>query len=247
MKEIGFLTLFGEYIDQSVAAYFDCATVESIEASLAERSVSMLVRFPAPVDSSVIKKAREELIRVMSLNRLDFGVHFPPEAFDINYMAGFVKEIYEHFPASKSILEGAQYNLSGDRLTVELAANGKDVLVNLGCDKFIQKTVDRRFERLIKVEFISSVTAQDDIKALEALQKKENEKIQIAAPMANPVAVSKTPIQKKPKEKTYDDLPISITNAKPLFGSMIKGKPKPIRDCMPEDGEVVVWGDVFSL
>ena len=247
MKEIGFLTLFGEYIDQSVAAYFDCATVESIEASLAERSVSMLVRFPAPIDSSVIKKAREELIRVMSLNRLDFGVHFPPESFDINYMTGFVKEIYEHFPASKSILEGAQYNLSGDRLTVELAANGKDVLVNLGCDKFIQKTVDRRFERLIKVEFISNVTAQDDIKALEALQKKENEKIQTAAPMANPVAVSKTPIQKKPKEKTYDDLPISITNAKPLFGSMIKGKPKPIRDCLPEDGEVVVWGDVFSL
>lgn len=247
MKEIGFLTLFGEYIDQSVAAYFDCATVESIEASLAERSVSMLVRFPAPIDSSVIKKAREELIRVMSLNRLDFGVHFPPESFDINYMTGFVKEIYEHFPASKSILEGAQYNLSGDRLTVELAANGKDVLVNLGCDKFIQKTVDRRFERLIKVEFISNVTAQDDIKALEALQKKENEKIQTAAPMANPVAVSKTPIQKKPKEKTYEDLPISITNAKPLFGTMIKGKPKPIRDCLPEDGEVVVWGDVFSL
>ena len=247
MKEIGFLTLFGEYIDQSVAAYFDCATVESIEASLAERSVSMLVRFPAPIDFSVIKKAREELIRVMSLNRLDFGVHFPPESFDINYMTGFVKEIYENFPASKSILEGAQYSISGDRLTVELAANGKDVLVNLGCDKFIQKTVDRRFERLIKVEFISNVTAQDDIKALEALQKKENEKIQTAAPMANPVAVSKTPIQKKPKEKTYEDLPISITNAKPLFGSIVKGKPKPIRDCLPEDGEVVVWGDVFSL
>ena len=247
MKEIGFLTLFGEYIDQSVAAYFDCATVESIEASLAERSVSMLVRFPAPIDFSVIKKAREELVRVMSLNRLDFGVHFPPESFDINYMTGFVKEIYEHFPASKSILEGAQYNLSGDRMTIELAANGKDVLVNLGCDKFIQKTVDRRFERLIKVEFISSVTAQDDIKALEALQKKENEKIQTAAPMVNPVAVSKTPIQKKPKEKTYEDLPISITNAKPLFGSIVKGKPKPIRDCLPEDGEVVVWGDVFSL
>lgn len=247
MKEIGFLTLFGEYIDQSVAAYFDCATVESIEASLAERSVSMLVRFPAPIDFSVIKKAREELIRVMSLNRLDFGVHFPPESFDINYMTGFVKEIYENFPASKSILEGAQYSISGDRLTVELAANGKDVLVNLGCDKFIQKTVDRRFERLIKVEFVSNVTAQDDIKALEALQKKENEKIQTAAPMVNPVAVSKTPIQKKPKEKTYEDLPISITNAKPLFGSIVKGKPKPIRDCLPEDGEVVVWGDVFSL
>ena len=77
--------------------------------------------------------------------------------------------------------------------------------------------------------------------------KKENQKLAVASPMANPVAASKVPAQKKPKEKTYDDLPISITNAKPLFGTPVKGKPKPIKECLPEDGEVVVWGDVFSL
>lgn len=247
MKEVSFLSLFGEYIDQGIAAYFDSATVESIEASLSERSVSMLVSFPAPIDSAVIKKARAELIRVMNLHRLNLGIHFPPETFDINYMTNFVKEIYEHFPASRTILEGATYNLNGDRLTVELAANGKDVLVNLGCDKFIRQTIDRRFERLIAVEFVGNASAQDDIKALEELQKKENQKLAVASPMANPVAASKIPAQKKPKEKTYDDLPISITNAKPLFGTLVKGKPKPIKECLPEDGEVVVWGDVFSL
>ena len=166
MKEVSFLSLFGEYIDQGIAAYFDSATVESIEASLSERSVSMLVSFPAPIDSAVIKKARAELIRVMNLHRLNLGIHFPPETFDINYMTNFVKEIYEHFPASRTILEGATYNLNGDRLTVELAANGKDVLVNLGCDKFIRQTIDRRFERLIAVEFVGNASAQDDIKAL---------------------------------------------------------------------------------
>ena len=247
MKEVSFLSLFGEYIDQGIAAYFDSATVESIEASLSERSVSMLVSFPAPIDSAVIKKARAELIRVMNLHRLNLGIHFPPETFDINYMTNFVKEIYEHFPASRTILEGATYNLNGDRLTVELAANGKDVLVNLGCDKFIRQTIDRRFERLIAVEFVGNASAQDDIKALEELQKKENQKLAVASPMANPVAASKVPAQKKPKEKTYDDLPISITNAKLLFGTLVKGKPKPIKECLPEDGEVVVWGDVFSL
>ena len=247
MKEVSFLSLFGEYIDQGIAAYFDSATVESIEASLSERSVSMLVSFPAPIDSAVIKKARAELIRVMNLHRLNLEIHFPPETFDINYMTNFVKEIYEHFPASRTILEGATYNLNGDRLTVELAANGKDVLVNLGCDKFIRQTIDRRFERLISVEFVGNASAQDDIKALEELQKKENQKLAVALPMANPVAASKVPARKKPKEKTYDDLPISITNAKPLFGTPVKGKPKPIKECLPEDGEVVVWGDVFSL
>lgn len=234
-------------MDHGVAAYFDCATVESIEASLAERSVSMLARFPAPVDSSVIKKAKAELIRIMHLNRLDLGIHFPPDSFDVNYMTGFVKEIFEQFPASRTILDGAVYSIDGDKLTVELASNGKDVLINLGCDKFIRQVIDRRFERLITVEFVSKASAQDDIKALKELQKKENRKLTAASPTANPVAASKAPVQKKPKEKTYDDLPISITNAKPLFGTLVKGKPKPIKECLPEDGEVVVWGDVFSM
>lgn len=247
MKDLSFLSLFGEYIDQGVAAYFDTATVESIEASLADRSVSMLVSFPAPVDFAVIKKARAELIRVMNLKKLELGIHFPPETFGVEYMASFVKEIYEQFPAAKTVLEGAEYRLNGDKLTVELSANGKDMLINLGCDKFIRQTIDRRFERLIAVEFHSNANAQDDIKALEELQKKENEKIAVAAPMADPVAVSKAPVPKKPKEQTYDDLPISTTNAKPIFGSLIKGRPKAINDCLPEDGEVVVWGDVFSL
>ncbi len=247
MKEVSFLSLFGEYIDQGIAAYFDSAMVESIEASLSERSVSMLVSFPAPIDSAVIKKARAELIRVMNLHRLNLGIHFPPETFDINYMTNFVKEIYEHFPASRTILEGATYNLNGDRLTVELAANGKDVLVNLGCDKFIRQTIYRRFERRIEVEVVGLDTAQDVIKAIADLLLNHNQKLAVASPMANPVAASKVPAQKKPKEKTYDDLPISITNAKPLFGTPVKGKPKPIKECLPEDGEVVVWGDVFSL
>lgn len=247
MKNLSFLGLFGEYIDQGVAAQFAAAKVESIEASLADRSVSMLVSFPAPVDSAVIKKARAELIRVMNLKKLDLGIHFPPETFDIDYMSSFVKEIYEQFPATRTILEGAEYRLNGDRLTVELAANGKEMLVNFGCDKFIRQVIDRRFERLITVEFVSNAKAQDDVKALEELQKKENEKVKVIPPMADPVAVSKAPVQKKPKEKTYDDLPISTTNAKPIFGSLVKGRPKAIKDCLPEDGEVVVWGDVFSL
>ena len=163
----GFLELFGEYIDSSVSAYFGEAVVESIEAALSDRSVSMVVRFPVPVDISVIRKTKADLARVMNLKKLDFGFHFPPESFDMNYLSSFVREIYDNFPASKTILDGAEYSLDGDKLTVRLASNGKDVLTNLGCDEFIRKTVDRRFERLISVEFMSSASEADDLQKLE--------------------------------------------------------------------------------
>ncbi|MBP9987901.1 MAG: PHP domain-containing protein, partial [Ruminococcus sp.] len=242
-----FLELFGNYIDSSTAAFFGEAVVESIEAAMSDRSVSMVVGFPAPVDISVIKKAESELVRVMNLNRIDFGVHFPPETFDLNYLSSFVKEIYENFPASKTILDGAQYRLDGDKLTVELVANGKDVLVNLGCESFIKKTIDRRFERLISVEFISGVNAENDAENLKKLQNEENKKVASTPPKFDFVAQSKKPVEKKEKVQAYDDIPISVTNAVPLFGSVIKGRPIKISECIPEDGEVIVWGDVFGL
>ena len=245
-----FLELFGNYIDEGVSAYFAEARVESIEASLSERKVSMLVFLPYPVDAQIIKQAKDEIFRVMNLRTLDFSYRFPPETLDLNYLSSFVKEIYVNFPPAKSILDGAEYSLNGDNLTVRLAANGKDVLINLGVDKYIRKTLDSRFERLVHVDFISTVTASDDVENLQKLQQDANQKIAAAQPAKTTAQVkeeSKAPVQKQPKQQAYDDLPISISNAKPLLGGIVKGKPKPIKDCMPDDGEVIIWGDIFSV
>lgn len=245
-----FLELFGKYIDESVSAFFEGATVESIEASLAERSVHMAVLFPNPVDVSVIKNSKAEISRVMNLKTLDFAYRFPPETLNIGYFSSFVKEIFDNFPPSKAILNGAEYKLDGDKLTINLAENGKDMLVNLGVDKFIRKTLDRRFERLIHVEFVSHASEIDDIAVLQKIQQNSNEKVAKfqPAPAAKGSAKSNAPqAPKQPKQQAYEDLPISITNARPIYGGMVKGKPKPIKDCMPDDGEVIIWGDIFSM
>ncbi|MEE0981365.1 MAG: hypothetical protein U0K91_06750, partial [Acutalibacteraceae bacterium] len=118
MKAVSFLSLFGDYLDNSILAYFGNATVESIEATLADRAVSMVVSFGAPVDTYVIKKAQDELKRVMNLREIRMDFRFPSESLDLNYISGFVKEIYENFPASKTILDGAEYNFSVDKLTI---------------------------------------------------------------------------------------------------------------------------------
>ncbi len=249
MKAVNFVSLFGDYLDNSISAYFGTAIVESIEATLSNRSVTMVVSFPAPVDTVIIKKAQEELKRVMNLRAIKMDFRFPSESLDLNYISGFVKEIYENFPAAKSILDGAQYNFTGDKLTVNLQQNGKETLINLGCDRFIRETLDSRFERLVVVELISNATTEDDIERLKEFQQKENKKLLESQPqkpvMLKPAAGEPAP--RKAVEQTYEDLPISLSNAKPLYGSVIKTKPKPIVECMPEDGEVVIWGDIFSV
>jgi hypothetical protein len=61
MKAVSFISLFGDYLDNSILAYFGQATVESVEATLSDRSVTMVVSFGAPVDTAVIRRAQDEL------------------------------------------------------------------------------------------------------------------------------------------------------------------------------------------
>ena len=42
----------------------------------------MVVSFDAPVDTSVIEKAKAELKRVMNLDRIEMDFTFPPESLD---------------------------------------------------------------------------------------------------------------------------------------------------------------------
>ncbi len=248
MKSASFLSLFGNYLDNSILAFFGGATVESIEATLADRAVSMVVSFDAPVDNSVIAQAKDELKRVMNLRTIKMDYRFPSESLDMNYISVFVREICDNFPAAKSILEGAEYSLNEDKFTVRLAQNGKDTLINLGCDKFIRDTLDSRFERLVRVEFISNESAEEDIEKLKEFQQKENKKLLDAQPKKVVVKPSAgEPAPRNPVEQTFEDLPISLSNAKALYGTVIKTKPKPIAECLPEDGEVVIWGDIFSV
>ena len=56
----------------------------------------------------------------------------------------------------------------------------------------------------------------------------------------------KEPKKAAEKSRMFADLPICEKNAQPLLGSMIRRKPTPIKDISYMDGNVVVWGEVFS-
>ena len=187
------MELFGEYIAPDCAAYFGSAVVERIEASLGERSLSMLVSFPVPVDASVIKATGEQLKRIMRLTSLDFRYRFPSESFGENYIPTLIGEVCANFPPAEKILEGAEYSVIGEKFKIKLAANGSDILKNLGCDKFIVKLIDERFDRRISVEIESNAKPQDDIETLRKIQNNENKKASVSAVRSDPVSASKNP------------------------------------------------------
>ena len=78
---------------------------------------------------------------------------------------------------------------------------------------------------------------QSPKEAMAALQKMQAEADSESANRVVPV---------KPHE-VIDGIPLYLETAKIIYGNKIGKRPKPIKDIHVDDGQVVVWGEVFSL
>ncbi len=245
MQYIEFLSLFGECIGADIKDRFASASITDIQASLEERTIDVTVRFDSYISDWLAEKVKAQITQFMSLNALNFEYFYGEEMFCDKWIPYLVKDIERKFSAGKTFLEDALYEIDNNNLKITLKRNGKNILTQLGVEAYIAKTVMQRFNTSVKVDIISSLPngSEDEAKALQALHKQE------AAKVKAPVEAKKNSEEKKkkPAVKTYDDLPISLTNAKIVFGTAIKDKPVPINEITPEDGTVVIWGDVFSF
>ena len=243
MKEIEFLSLFNECIDKNLHNVFSSAAITDIQASLETRTIKMNVRMPDYVNESDIQKAKAQIKAFMSLNKLVFEYYYNEDMFCDKWIPFLVNSLNTEFSAGRTFLDGAVYAIDGNKLTITLRRNGKDVLKQLGVEEYIAKSAGSHFGKKLVVEIVSSNAnaAEEEEKELLEIQKKEMPK---AAPSPEK---SKTEKKKQPPVKSYDDLPISLTNAKIVFGSQIKTKPVPINELNPEMGSAVIWGDVFGF
>ncbi|MGN1168630.1 MAG: PolC-type DNA polymerase III, partial [Acutalibacteraceae bacterium] len=153
-------------------------------------------------------------------------------------------ELNDSFSAGRMFLQGAVYSLDGNQITVTLQKNGKDILKQLGVESYIVKAVSQRFGKAVSVNIVSSnPDAQlDELKELERFQNTSNLKVKV------PVQRDSTHNSgKRIDPSLFEGLPICADKARPVFGNLIKARPKPIKELTPEDGSVVVWGDVFAF
>ncbi|MBQ8227660.1 MAG: PolC-type DNA polymerase III [Clostridia bacterium] len=243
MQDVKFLSLFSECLDKNLYAKFEDAQVATINATLENRTISMVVRFSRFIYKKEFDAALSQIKAFMNLSDIKAEYYFEPELFSEDFLPVLANDIKDTFSAGNSFLENAEYIITNDNIKIVLKRNGKDILKQLGVEEYIVKTVRQKFSKAVNVHIESSAEGGefDEKKALEQLQQQEASKVKL------PVEKPKSDVPKKPSEKTFDDLPISLSNAKPVLGNLIKVKPKPIAEVTPEDGTVVVWGDVFGF
>ncbi|MCR5484305.1 MAG: PHP domain-containing protein, partial [Clostridiales bacterium] len=239
MTPVNLSEFFKNYINNSeLLAAVNGGELTDISADTDERAMDISVHFREFVPLNVLSAFCREVKRFFGILKLNFSYDFEPSCFTSEAYPSIVRELKAAIPASNGFFDGAEMKAEDGVFRVYLSHGGAEILKNAGAEEKLSSIIKNRFGLSFTTEINDSyVIAADSPEYIE--MQGEVKKV---APPAAP--------EKKPRKKTsrsFEGLPISIENEKPLYGNAIKVRPEPIKTVTPESGVVVVWGDVFGL
>ena len=196
--------------------------------------------FPKPFQYAEIADLAAQCRRIFELKSLEFSYHFPPETFNTVTMQYVLPELSRLVPTVNGFLDDAAFEDDGASVRVMLRHGGKDVLEQSAAHTHLSRLLSERFG--VRREIMFCEKQKLDTKSEEYIRIQDSvQELRIAEPEPEPIAPEK-------EQLDYADIPISLKNAKAIYGqSQIRAKPQTIKSVSPLSDTVVVWGDVFAL
>ena len=219
-----------------------------------DRSMRIAARFPAFVEYREIKEAAQALEGpAFGLNRVLLEPHFPTEAFSEACVPSLVAALKEKDATINGTFNQAEAVYKEGKLCVHLAHGGYDLLAARHTDEKLQRLIQDWFDVTCSVEFAGRLT----VKAGEAglLEKAKTEQIRrqreadVRELEEYEEALKEQASRRQISVRDEEHLLPSIIpeTAKPVVGSVPRGKIVPLREASLDMGNLVVWGEIFSL
>ena len=236
MSEKNLSFFIGEYLSDELREIIEGAAVSSINYDAQSGTFSAEAEAEKYIGFSIRERLNSELTAKLKIARADVSFVFPVSELGEESFADIIEYVKKANPLVNGFFDGASYEIGDEIITVHLK-KGRDFLCELGADRLIEKTVASLFGSRFDVILEGEETLSFDSPEYVEMQK-------------NNISVeTRENVSAKGRKavKEYDDLPISLSNARVLYGHAIKSKPVPISGISLDDGNVTVWGSVFGL
>ena len=200
-------------------------------------SLSASVKFDRLIADRLILDAQKAVREYFGIRKVTLSPVYTGLELSQDCAPMLIRAVKENIAAANGFLDSAKFGFADGSVSLTVP-DGAQLLIDAKTPEFLERFIDETFDKRVKVSINSGKTAVtiDSPEYVEMQSKNVNIEIPKEAP----------PERKKPKQE-YDDLPISLTNAKVIFGSRIKSKPVALKGVSIEDGNVTVWGSVFAL
>jgi DNA polymerase-3 subunit alpha (Gram-positive type) len=190
------------------------------------------------VSPEAVELLCKNIAEATNCTRVSHGLRFAPECFGEHCRDWIFRKLREEIPVANGFLRGAELSAEAGRLCLRVRKAGAGVLAGAGAaqwlERFLLAHFDLRVQAMLEIlEDAESTTPCAHAESLR-LQKVEEK------PAPQPKA-------KVPKQNTaYAELPFSSKEQKPLYGSHIHTRPRPIAELNPVEGSATIWGEVFG-
>lgn len=200
-------------------------------------SLSASVKFDRLIADRLILDAQKAVREYFGIRKVTLSPVYTGLELSQDCAPMLIRAVKENIAAANGFLDSAKFGFADGSVSLTVP-DGAQLLIDAKTPEFLERFISETFDKRVKVCINSGKTAVtiDSPEYVEMQSKNVNIEIPKEAP----------PERKKPKRE-YDDLPISLTNAKVIFGSRIKSKPVALKGVSIEDGNVTVWGSVFAL
>ncbi len=253
-----FAYIFGEYLEPQYAAAFEGCELLRIDADREAQDIRATVKSEQIVEAALVKECGLSVARRAGLKRVAFQMKYLPNLFSVDYFPSLVHELKELSGVVNGFFEGASPEWDGSVLTVRLQNGGRDILMQAGVDRLLQKIIFERFSVRAEVVFDGVLLVEEPVLPAEpvVIQQPEPSTPKPAAPKQAPrwngggnggYSRRSGGVKDEPEEISVDFTALQFKKeAKLLKGRKITDQPIPMREITPSSGTVVVWGDIFA-
>lgn len=229
------LDIFGKISNDSVAN----ADVIGLNIDMDNRAVIAKIFSETIIHKKDLYSSQKEICEKLGVKSVRLIPFYRPSIFSAQYLSDLVIEANALGVPVNGFFDGAKASLEDGVFKIEFLHGGAKLLEHGRCDTIMKKIIREEFNIDVNVEFCG-ITEVDSITERKATGSACSEE-----------GFSKSKAQKvaQTKIKAFDasGLPIDSSEMTVIMGRLIKQRPTPLKEVNMESGNVVVWGDVFSI
>ncbi|MBQ6935266.1 MAG: PHP domain-containing protein, partial [Clostridia bacterium] len=228
-----FLDVFGEYISEpKYREMLKDTTFSDLYIHKDDLKLTANLYFKEFKNIMCLKATANEIKVALRFKTVEFNFFLPPEALDYSCFPMLLKVLKVNVPQTNGFLDKSEYTYENDTLTIKFLSGGCDICKNAAADTFLENYIFEHFGKKITVNLEGeNSNLEDFIRIQEEID-----------------AVNNRVPEEAPKERrVIEGIPLYLETATSIYGNEIKKDPINMKDITVEEGEVVVWGDIFKL
>ncbi len=246
--------IFAGLINSTYPETFRDAYIDEMSINKQTRTMSLSVIALSEIPDDVKDSFDRMVSSKLSLSGVDIKVTLledkVPETpvssqakigFELSDMPEIVNELKKRVPVANGFLVGSTFRTEENTVFVSLTHGGGDILKSAHADAVISQIIFEKFSERWNAAFEGVLKIDVDNEAFQKLQKQAEE-----ASQNEKVAKAEAEAADIP-HKIVDGIPLYLETAKVLYGNKVGKLPKPICEVKFDDGNVIIWGDIFGL